>query len=73
MSLELQQLLKDDPELAARLMLPGRVFSGKRHVSPGRAACSSATALRPDHAAGQPAGTPGRRRRGDVLAVVATS
>ena len=34
--LELQGLLKGDPALAARLdALPGRVFSGKRHPTPG--------------------------------------
>ncbi|GAH75615.1 unnamed protein product, partial [marine sediment metagenome] len=34
MHLEFQQMLKDNPDLAARLdALPGRVFSGKRHPS----------------------------------------
>lgn len=36
MHLELQQLLKDDPELERRLsQLPGRVFSGKEHPTAG--------------------------------------
>ncbi len=36
MHLEYQKLLNDDPTLAARLAaLPGRVFSGKQHPSPG--------------------------------------
>lgn len=36
MQLEYQQLLRDDPNLADRLSgLPGRVFSGKRHPTPG--------------------------------------
>ena len=36
MHLELQELFKADPELPARLeKLPGRVFSGKQHPSPG--------------------------------------
>jgi superfamily II DNA or RNA helicase len=35
MHLEFQQLLIDDPDLAAKLeALPGRVFSGKRHPKP---------------------------------------
>jgi SNF2 family DNA or RNA helicase len=35
MHLELQELLRQDPTLADRLaLLPGRVFSGKRHVQP---------------------------------------
>lgn len=36
MQLELESLLAADPTLAARLdALPGRVFSGKRHLNPG--------------------------------------
>jgi hypothetical protein len=36
MHLELQKLLQDYPNLAGRLnMLPGRVFSGKQHPTPG--------------------------------------
>ncbi len=36
MHLEYQKLLQDHPELASRLdQLPGRVFSGKEHPSPG--------------------------------------
>ncbi len=36
MNLDLQRLLKDDPELEKRLNhLPGRVFSGKAHPTPG--------------------------------------
>jgi superfamily II DNA or RNA helicase len=36
MHLEYQKLLQDYPELASRLdKLPGRVFSGKEHLSPG--------------------------------------
>lgn len=51
MRLELQELLKADPTLAARLdVLPGRVFSGKRHLTPGtRAVFLCYRVPRPDH------------------------
>lgn len=53
MQLEYQQLLRDHPGLADRLnALPGRVFSGKRHPSPGAQAvffCFSLPAA--DHSA----------------------
>ena len=51
MRLELQELLKTDPSLAARLTaLPGRVFSGKRHVTAGtRAVFFCYRIPRPDH------------------------
>jgi len=36
MHIEFQQLLKDNPGLAERLnVLPGKVFSGKQHITPG--------------------------------------
>lgn len=49
--LELQKLLGDDPTLAARLdQLPGRVFSGKQHPTPGTRAVFFCYRLpRPDH------------------------
>ena len=49
--LEYQGLLKGDPELAARLdSLPGRVFSGKQHPSPGTQAVFFCYRLpKPDH------------------------
>lgn len=51
MHLELQQLFQDDPTLATRLdALPGRVFSGKRHLSPGaRGVFFCYRVPRPDH------------------------
>jgi superfamily II DNA/RNA helicase len=51
--LELQQLLKDYPDLEARLnALPGRVFSGKKHPKSGsRAVFFCYRLLRPDHSA----------------------
>ena len=51
--LELQRLLDCDPALAERLAaLPGRVFSGKRHPSPGTQAVFFCYRLpRPDHSA----------------------
>lgn len=53
MRLELQDLLRADPELAARLeALPGRVYSGKRHVSPGTQGVFFCYRIpRPDHSA----------------------
>jgi len=54
--LELQRLLDNDPELAARLAaLPGRVFSGKRHPAPSTQAIFFCYRVpRADHA--QPGG-----------------
>jgi superfamily II DNA or RNA helicase len=51
MSLELQQIMMDDPQLADRLnRLPGRVFSGKQHLTPGtRAVFCCYRIPRPDH------------------------
>jgi hypothetical protein len=53
MRLELQRLLASDPELAARIEnLPGRVFSGKEHPTPGTKAVFFCYRLpRPDYAA----------------------
>jgi superfamily II DNA or RNA helicase/HKD family nuclease len=60
MHLELQQLFKDDPQLPARLdVLPGRVFSGKRHVTPNaRAVFFCFRIPRPDHSAVRESGDP---------------
>jgi len=51
MRLEYQQLLKDNPDLAAKLdNLPGRVFSGKKHPSNNTRAVFFCYRLpRPDH------------------------
>ena len=53
MRLEFNDFLKADPELESRLnALPGRVFSGKEHPSPGaRAVFFCSRIPRPDHAA----------------------
>ncbi len=52
--LELQRLLDADPSLTDKLAaLPGRVFSGKRHATPGTQAVFFCYRLpRPDHTAG---------------------
>lgn len=51
MHLELQQMFQDDSKLADWLdALPGRVFSGKRHIAPGvRAVFFCYRIPRPDH------------------------
>ena len=60
MHLEYQQILKDNPDLAAQLdALPGRVFSGKEHLTKdARAVFFCYRIPRPDHSAdaidGQP-------------------
>jgi len=60
MHLELQQLLKDDPQLSATLdALPGRVFSGKQHVAAGTQAVFFCYRIpRPDNSAPRENGDP---------------
>jgi len=63
MRLELQQLLGADPALAERIAaLPGRVFSGKEHPTPGTRAVFFCYRLpRPDYSASLPSPASGGR------------